>query len=52
LKSIFNLIYYPLKNLGKGGQAKKMTNKSERAVSAMPEDEFDGRFPDEKAAID
>jgi hypothetical protein len=31
---------------------KKMTNKSERAVSAMSEDEFDDRFPDEKAAID
>jgi predicted RNA-binding Zn-ribbon protein involved in translation (DUF1610 family) len=29
-----------------------MTNKSERAVSAMPEDEFYSRFPDEKAAVD
>jgi DNA-directed RNA polymerase subunit RPC12/RpoP len=29
-----------------------MTNKSERAVSAMSDDEFDERFPDEKAAID
>jgi hypothetical protein len=38
--------------LGKGGQARKMTNKSERAVSAMSDDEFDERFPNEKAAID
>jgi hypothetical protein len=29
-----------------------MTNKSERAVSAMSDDEFDSRFPDEKAAVD
>jgi ribosomal protein L37AE/L43A len=29
-----------------------MTNKSERAVSAMSDDEFDSRFPNEKAAID
>jgi transposase-like protein len=34
--------------LGKGGQARKMTNKSERAVSAMS----DKKFPNEKAAID
>jgi ribosomal protein L37AE/L43A len=27
-------------------------NKSERAVSAMSDDEFDSRFPDEKAAVD
>jgi transposase-like protein len=29
-----------------------VTDKSERAASAMPDDEFDRRFPDEKAAID
>jgi transposase-like protein len=29
-----------------------MTNKSERAVSAMSDDEFDSRFPNEKTAID
>jgi transposase-like protein len=29
-----------------------MTNKSERAVSAMSDDEFEERFPNEKAAID
>jgi hypothetical protein len=29
-----------------------MTNKSERAVSTMSDEEFDERFPDEKAAID
>jgi transposase-like protein len=29
-----------------------MTNKSEMAVSAMSDDEFDERFPNEKAAID
>jgi ribosomal protein L37AE/L43A len=29
-----------------------MTNKSERAVSSMSDDEFDSRFPDEKAAVD
>jgi transposase-like protein len=29
-----------------------MTNKSKRAVSAMSDDEFGGRFPNEKAAID
>jgi ribosomal protein L37AE/L43A len=29
-----------------------MTNKSERAVSSMSDDEFDARFPDEKAAVD
>jgi transposase-like protein len=29
-----------------------MTNKSKKAVSAMSDDEFDSRFPNEKAAID
>jgi transposase-like protein len=29
-----------------------MTNKSERAASAMSDDEFESRFPNEKAAID
>jgi hypothetical protein len=29
-----------------------MTNKSKRAVSAMSDDEFDERFPNEKAAVD
>jgi transposase-like protein len=38
--------------LGRGEQARKTTNKSERSVRAMSEDEFDSRFPDEKAAID
>jgi hypothetical protein len=36
--------------MGKGEQARKMTNKSERAVSAMLEPGFNKRFPDEKAA--
>ena len=49
LKIIFNILVSP--NGVKEGK-REMTNKSKRAVSAMSDDEFDDRFPDEKAAID
>jgi transposase-like protein len=51
LKKIFNLYFTP-KNTGERRTGKKMTNKSERAVSAMSEIEFNKRFPNEKAAVD
>jgi hypothetical protein len=50
LKKVFNLYFTPKKPKGKGEQAKKMANKSERAAGAMPEPGFNKRFPEEKAA--
>jgi hypothetical protein len=51
LKSIFNLNSTP-KNLWERRTGKKMTNSSEKAVTAMTFFQFEKLFPDEKAAID